>query len=657
MDPDLSSSLSIPQTQNTAPVLEFRCLYTPDLRRKQKRWQDGRLKFHTFNKRVMVYDERSNFVGDTHWKGSKFEEGEELELERGGILVEVGECVGKRDQDLFELVDKRVKEREERAAAKIAHSSPSRPQYGSANSWQLRPKTLNAVIGTPTGHYGRAMVSNLSPFDHKQQVTKDQNTEGRPVKRRKENGPLPSKSGYAQNLMGATLTLAATRPSTAAKIRYEPVRPSIQRSQVNMTEFTEDDGKALAQSNEIRKRELSKRSPLRIQKSKLKRASPSKSGYASSLLGAALALGKPVKTTWENQDTETINRSSARWDEDRSSSPYVDVSAREMDQNSRLRTRAPERGGLLDEVNLSWVPGRGLRAPVMQRPSRPVASNSITSLSPDRPVSALRIKARSPRKMMMLMDLPVSRYPARSESLNAGEITSNKTCTKTRVAHEVEFPRATKQTNKTCQTEEQPSIDFKDLSSLALDSGTDPGTIEALFSNQELSWETEAATPDLRQLPRESIHEIDEFLETEKLFMPDQGRAAGEEVLDLRDVSSAAAQPPVSSRIGELEPSPLTVNERKGTPKLANPATRGQPLQALANKTADMISSVITNIVPPPVPRYSGQSGGVFIRNGTGVNQSRGDPAGDGGPWSRESFDLFGRWKPAGKGMKITTSP
>src|ERR1700721_1054828 len=115
----LTASMAIPQTQNTAPVLEFRCLYTHDLRRKQKRWQDGRLKFHTFNKRVMVYDERFNFVGDTHWREDyKFDDGEELELERGGIMVEVADFVGRKDQDLSELLDKRLKEGKARVAAK-----------------------------------------------------------------------------------------------------------------------------------------------------------------------------------------------------------------------------------------------------------------------------------------------------------------------------------------------------------------------------------------------------------------------------------------------------------------------------------------------------------------------------------------------------------
>ena len=86
------ASLSIPSTQNTAPVLEFRCLYTHDLRRKLKRWQDGFLRFHTFNRRIMVYDVPRNFVGDTHWREkTELADGDELELETGGVLVQVGE--------------------------------------------------------------------------------------------------------------------------------------------------------------------------------------------------------------------------------------------------------------------------------------------------------------------------------------------------------------------------------------------------------------------------------------------------------------------------------------------------------------------------------------------------------------------------------------
>ncbi|KAJ4298411.1 hypothetical protein N0V88_003441 [Collariella sp. IMI 366227] len=102
---------------HSAPVIEFICLFTHDLKRKQKRWEDGRLKYHTFNKRVMVYDERGNFVGDMHWQREwDFDEGEEVRLERGGVIVQVVECIGRQEQDLTELLDKRAKEKGERQA-------------------------------------------------------------------------------------------------------------------------------------------------------------------------------------------------------------------------------------------------------------------------------------------------------------------------------------------------------------------------------------------------------------------------------------------------------------------------------------------------------------------------------------------------------------
>ena len=302
-----SASMDVPHSQNTAPVLEFRCLYTADIRRKQKRWQDGRLKFHTFNKRVMVYDEKSNFVGDTHWKGSlDFQEGEELELERGGILVEVGECIGKKDQDLTELVDKRVKEREERAAAKAANDSPSasflRNQGTPAPSALLRPKPLNAML-TPTGHYGRAVVPTTSPFEERQVASRDEN--GPPAKRRKQNDPTSSRNGYAQNLMGATLSLGSSKPSSTPTIRYEPFRARpVQQPRPDAIDLTLDDEEERRAADARRKiakeqRAAIERPPPRHKKQK--RSPPVKSGYASNLTGTPLMLSRsevraPIRT-------------------------------------------------------------------------------------------------------------------------------------------------------------------------------------------------------------------------------------------------------------------------------------------------------------------------------------------------------------------------
>ncbi|KAA8641811.1 DNA helicase ZGRF1-like domain-containing protein [Aspergillus tanneri] len=93
-------NLNVPVTQNTAPVIKFRCLYTYDLRRKAKRWQDGYLRFHTFNKRVMAYDTTGNFIGDLHWRQDEsVQDGDELELDRG-VLIQVCESVEKTETDL-----------------------------------------------------------------------------------------------------------------------------------------------------------------------------------------------------------------------------------------------------------------------------------------------------------------------------------------------------------------------------------------------------------------------------------------------------------------------------------------------------------------------------------------------------------------------------
>ncbi|KAI1370738.1 hypothetical protein F4677DRAFT_457674 [Hypoxylon crocopeplum] len=199
---------------STAPVLEFVCLFTRDLRRKQKRWQDGRLKFHTYNKRIMVYDDRGNFVGDAHWhEDHDFDEGEEVELERGGVIVQVAECTGSRDQDLSELVDKRARERAERQSAAIARRPPAiedgTPPHAVVPHFQMRHKPLHHLVGTPTGHHGRALMPTESPYEERQKLAVSPPKENaRPTKRRKREASPLSKSGYAQSLFGAVLTLS-----------------------------------------------------------------------------------------------------------------------------------------------------------------------------------------------------------------------------------------------------------------------------------------------------------------------------------------------------------------------------------------------------------------------------------------------------------------
>ncbi|KAK4459406.1 hypothetical protein QBC42DRAFT_348864 [Cladorrhinum samala] len=238
-----SSGASLPRGQDaatgasSAPVLEFVCLFTHDLRRKQKRWQDGRLKYHTFNKRVMVYDDRGNFIGDMHWtRDYDFDEGEEVQLERGGVIVQVSECVGRQNQDLSELLDKRAKEKEQRQQRTLAR--PTAAAQAATRTPIATPRVrLDQSIGAPTGHYGRALVPAGSPFERRQQQANESpesRDDSRATKRRKYDETPPSRMGYAQALFGAPLTLSAVpmssapsrKPPASSTNRIQPERPT-----------------------------------------------------------------------------------------------------------------------------------------------------------------------------------------------------------------------------------------------------------------------------------------------------------------------------------------------------------------------------------------------------------------------------------------------
>lgn len=216
----------------SAAVLEFICLFTHDLRRKQKRWQDGRLKYHSFNKRVMVYDDRGNFVGDLHWRRDyDFDEGEEVQLERGGVIVQVQDLVHRTEQDLSELLEKRAKEKEQRqvqAAARPSIPSAALPRAvtrpASTGNSQTRHRPLHQIIGTPSGHHGKAVVPKNSPYEQRHQPA--ESPDERAAKRRKYDDPPPSKTGYAQALFGQSLTLTAT-PMRSFPARSLPARVTI----------------------------------------------------------------------------------------------------------------------------------------------------------------------------------------------------------------------------------------------------------------------------------------------------------------------------------------------------------------------------------------------------------------------------------------------
>ncbi|KAF3019450.1 hypothetical protein E8E14_013618 [Neopestalotiopsis sp. 37M] len=230
------------QEPSSSLVLEHVCLFTRDIKRKQKRWQDGRLKFHVFNKRIMVYDDRGNFIGDSHWREDyEFGDGEEFQLERGAVLVQAAECVAEKRQDLSELIDKRLQEKMQRQSAAAARSPRSvttqNSPHASKDQIPLRHTPLLSVLGTPSGHHGRALVPSESPYEQKKVLKSLQSPQERhidtpePARHRRREMSPQRKSGYATSLFGAALTLSG-RPMSSAppRQRSRPALPSSDQS-------------------------------------------------------------------------------------------------------------------------------------------------------------------------------------------------------------------------------------------------------------------------------------------------------------------------------------------------------------------------------------------------------------------------------------------
>ncbi|KAI5249479.1 hypothetical protein E4T43_00898 [Aureobasidium subglaciale] len=196
-----SPNLAVPQTQNTAPVYEFNCLYTHDLRRKQKRWQDGFLRYHTFNKRVMVYDVPRNFLGDLHWtSGDDLQEGDEMTLEKGAIMVQVSERIGTIQTDLSDLLQRKDKTPARNPAtsrALMRHGTPhaAAPNFAprtpqATSTTPMKHKSLNTLLGRSRRPIGKASLPTESPYEARNrdiQIAEAQ--EERERKRRRLDSP------------------------------------------------------------------------------------------------------------------------------------------------------------------------------------------------------------------------------------------------------------------------------------------------------------------------------------------------------------------------------------------------------------------------------------------------------------------------------------
>lgn len=177
-----SSSLMQASSQATAPVYEYRCMFTHDLLKKKKKWHDGVAKYHTFNKRVMVYDENRNLIGDLHYRGpEEFDEGLELKLDKP-VLVEVGDRIGETSTDLTPLFG-RQKQDGDAIHQGVQQHRPTMPRISALHSG-LKPKSIKELLSTSQGP-ARSTMLMRSPYEQRQALAEIRPDIEPPSKRRK----------------------------------------------------------------------------------------------------------------------------------------------------------------------------------------------------------------------------------------------------------------------------------------------------------------------------------------------------------------------------------------------------------------------------------------------------------------------------------------
>lgn len=220
---------SVPASQNTAPVIKFRCLFTHDVRRKAKRWQDGYLKFHTFNKRAMVYDDAGNFIGDHHWRdSSEIQDGDELELDKG-VLIQVSECMERTQADISALFEKRKASQD--SPQKEKSSAPPPSSRTPLPSRTGPPKSLNDLLGIKRPSIGRAVLPQ-SPYEqrHSSPARPEVNQhDGPPTKRQRQQPTIPSHRESVRKEIQTSSEIIELEDSTpqAQQARPVPSKPSV----------------------------------------------------------------------------------------------------------------------------------------------------------------------------------------------------------------------------------------------------------------------------------------------------------------------------------------------------------------------------------------------------------------------------------------------
>ncbi|KAF2163300.1 hypothetical protein M409DRAFT_26339 [Zasmidium cellare ATCC 36951] len=407
--------LSVPPTQNTAPVFEFNCLYTHDVKKKAKKWQDGFLRYHAFNKRVMVYDVPRNLIGDCHWtEDDALQEGDELRLERNGVMVEVGDSIGQTETDLSELRKSRKKDTAVNMTKPAVVRPTVRPVNGTAPARGNAPqkhRSLGALLGTPKGPIGKAALPQRSPFEdrHAQGGTENEEWEdGRPPKRQRmvtaPEWSVTRNTNTAKPMKQLETPLWARKVDAAKKQKKAASEAGQQKLATKEVITLSDDDNNAADSRDpflpcFSDDALVPSSPVKDKRKDACKAVGRSSSPAFQTQHAP-APARPSK--------ETVRPKSRANERKRAQSPIRPHSPLKETSRTMAPPRVREESGRDTSERLRLDPKPDARSD--PQPSKPASGKSGHTL---------RLAASAPKKSMLLCQAQVSKKPMRISSTSS----------------------------------------------------------------------------------------------------------------------------------------------------------------------------------------------------------------------------------------------
>ena len=161
--------------------------------------------------RVMVYDVSGNFVGDTHWQNAEsIQDGDELKLDKG-VIIQVAEETGRKEQDLSELLERKITGKEDSPVRRRHQYNGSRYPVPSTSSdgrvTARKPKSIRSILtenpDTPRKSIGNSMPPSPWQRDTVEVAIRvpDSKTKRRKIAHQASRHPLPnSEATFATNV-------------------------------------------------------------------------------------------------------------------------------------------------------------------------------------------------------------------------------------------------------------------------------------------------------------------------------------------------------------------------------------------------------------------------------------------------------------------------